>query len=811
MSAAGPARARVLHIITGLNAGGAEASLVRVIGESRDADHAVVSLTGVGVHGARLVTRGIPVYALNLRRGALAPSAILTMRSIVREFAPTCVQGWMYHGSLAASLLRLSGARTGPIHWNIRHALDAWEQESRALRAIVRALAAMSRLPQTIVYNSERAARQHEARGYAVSRTRVIPNGVDTSRFFPDRDSGLAIRQSLQIPPTARVVGMIARVDPLKDHDTFLQAASQLAAERNDTYFLLAGSDTAAGTPRRPAPLDAAIAALTAKNPGLCNRIVQLGERAEIPAIINACDIVTLTSRSEGSPNAIAEAMACGVPCVATDVGDTSTLLGAAGIVVPVGDASSVVQAWRALLSDADGATARSTAGVARIAERYTASAERAAYANVWQASHVLPGSVSEAPASTVPSVNSPADPDAPRLLMVTTVATTVRSFLLPFADHYRARGWQVDALAAGAANDRAVTQRVNRAFDIEWARNPLSPRNLAAVRRIRAVVQQGAYDIVHVHTPVAAFVTRFALRHMSRPVVIYTAHGFHADRTAPAWANLLFRTLERVAGRWTDHLVTINDADYALAQRDQLVAPGRLHAHPGIGVDLRHYRALAPAQRRSARRALDVPDRRSMFAVVGEFIPRKRQRDVIDAVQQIVSRGATPPCVLFLGDGPTRVALEQRVASLGLSEHVRFLGYRTDVAEIVAASDALVLCSAREGLPRCVLEAMAMEVPVLGSDAKGTIDLLRDDRGSVVPVGNARALAEAMLELMQRSAAARQRAKRASVWVRTHCDQQVLLDAHDALYDQALGIANSPGTLRHSGVQRAIAVSSAA
>ena len=149
--------------------------------------------------------------------------------------------------------------------------------------------------------------------------------------------------------------------------------------------------------------------------------------------------------------------------------------------------------------------------------------------------------------------------------------------------------------------------------------------------------------------------------------------------------------------------------------------------------------------------------------------------------------RGGAVPTVLFIGDGATRAALTASVRERQLDAHIRFLGYRPDVPQLVGASDALVLCSAREGLPRCILEAQAMETPVIGSDAKGTADLLADNRGLIVAVGDTDALASAMSDVATQRVAARARAHAAAVWVRATCGLAHLIELHEALYTNVL------------------------
>lgn len=189
------------------------------------------------------------------------------------------------------------------------------------------------------------------------------------------------------------------------------------------------------------------------------------------------------------------------------------------------------------------------------------------------------------------------------RMLMATTVPETLRAFLLPFADHFTRLGWTVDAMARGASSSEECRRHFGTVHDVDWSRNPLDPRNLsAAIDRVRRVVEAGEYDLVHVHTPVAGFVTRMALRHLrdlGRPKVVYSAHGFHFHRGGHPMTNLAYRCLERMAGRWTDGLIVLNDEDFEAARRLKIVPEGRLHLVPGIGVDTK---ASVPTRSRRKR-----------------------------------------------------------------------------------------------------------------------------------------------------------------------------------------------------------------
>lgn len=382
----------------------------------------------------------------------------------------------------------------------------------------------------------------------------------------------------------------------------------------------------------------------------------------------------------------------------------------------------------------------------------------------------------------------------SPSAVFVTTVPITLEAFLLPFADHFRAQEWRVDALANGASADAGLAGHFDQRFDVAWSRNPLSPANfLGAARRIRDVVTAGGYDVVHVHTPIASFLTRFALRGLhgrpGAPAVIYTAHGFHFYRGGGRAANLVYRTMESIAARWTDYLVTVNAEDFAAARGFRGMPQDRVRLIPGIGIDCGRFAPGAvPAAQTAAVRSELGGGRTGgggvLVTMVAEFGAVKRHALAIDALSR--TRDARVHLAL-VGDGPLRGAVQAQVARLGLTDRVTFAGYRRDVPAVLAASDALLLTSAREGLNRSALEAMASGVPVIGTDTRGITDAVGPDGGWIVGANDADAVAAAIDaaaadpgERARRGAAARERAC-------TSFAVDTIVTAYDGLYREAL------------------------
>lgn len=332
---------RVIFMITGLATGGAEMMLLKLC--SRLDRHrfapSVISLSDKGLVGPSIEALGIPVYTLGMRPSRPSLTGWLRWRKLISTLRPDLVQGWMYHGNLAASL----AAGSSPVVWGIRQSLYGLDKERVLTRWVIRLGAVMSRrYPRAIVYNSRTSAQQHEAFGFDTSRSCTIPNGFDTEVFHPDEYARISVRQELGLSDNIVLIGLIGRYHPMKDHRNFLNAAALLGKEFPDVRFLLAGCGVDAD--------NAALGAMIAES-GLGDRVLMLGERKDIPQLNAALDIASSASAwGEGFANVIGEAMSCGVPCVVTDVGDSAWIVGNTGKVVPRRDPVALAAAWKSLI-----------------------------------------------------------------------------------------------------------------------------------------------------------------------------------------------------------------------------------------------------------------------------------------------------------------------------------------------------------------------------------------------------------------------------------------------------------------------------
>lgn len=367
---------KILHLITGLSRGGAEHMLYKLLSGT---DHnrfepVVVSLVAGGAYAEKITALGVPVHSLGMRSGIPSPGALLRLRRLVRQLDPDVVHAWMYH----AALIALLAAQDRPVVLGIRNALSDMGREKFLTRQVIAGLGHVSRRAARICYNSELSRQQHEAKGYDRARGLVILNGFDCSLLQPDLGARAAMRASLGLAPDAFVIGHLGRYHPVKDHHNLLAAFALLSGDHPKAHLVMAGSG-----------VDPANAALVGKVTalGLDGRVHLLGERDDVPDLINVFDVLANASRSEAFPNVLGEAMACAVPCVATDVGDSTFIVGDTGIIVPPDNSEAL---GVALLQMADmGSVARGAMGLRarkRVIEDFSLDKIAKDYASLYEA-----------------------------------------------------------------------------------------------------------------------------------------------------------------------------------------------------------------------------------------------------------------------------------------------------------------------------------------------------------------------------------------------------------------------------------------
>lgn len=372
---------KVIHVISGLSDGGAEGVLYRLCKYDVSNRHCVISLTDGGKYGHILLDQGVEVVYLKMKSNIFNfIIGFFKLFFILRKNKSSIVQTWMYHADLiGGSIAKLAGVND--VFWNVRHTTLESGKSKKSVFAIAKACAFISKfVPKKIVYCAYQAKTIHEEMGYIKNKGEVIGNGYDLSLFANDAKLRELTRSNLQINSAETLIGMVGRFDPQKDHFNLIQALGLVKSKGYDFKLLLVGRD------------------LDESNQDLLNNInannifedvILLGTRKNIPAVMNSLDIHVLASSfGEAFPNVLAEAMACGTPCVTTDVGDASVIVSDTGWVVPPKNpqalASAILDAMNEEQNNPKAWQIRKQASRERIVSNFGIDKMVARYHQVW-------------------------------------------------------------------------------------------------------------------------------------------------------------------------------------------------------------------------------------------------------------------------------------------------------------------------------------------------------------------------------------------------------------------------------------------
>lgn len=324
------------------------------------------------------------------------------------------------------------------------------------------------------------------------------------------------------------------------------------------------------------------------------------------------------------------------------------------------------------------------------------------------------------------------------RVLMLASVASMIDQFNMPNIALLQKLGYEVDVacnfIEGNTCSDARVAELKQKlqdmhvhCYQIDFARNiKHMGQNMKALWQVEALMKQNTYEFCHCHSPIGGVVARIA-GHRTRTKVIYTAHGFHFYQGAPVMNWLVYYPVEKMLSRWTDVLITINHEDYKLAKKKFKMK--KLTYVPGIGIDTQR-EGLSQKEKEEKRKELGIPQAAFLITNAAEFTPNKNQKTVIEAIEQLHN-----PNIYFVmcGIGEKKAELEQYVKEHGLEEHIRFVGFRNDLHEILQISDCFVLSSFREGLSVALMEAMAEGLPVVCGRIRGNVDLIKDGKGGIL------------------------------------------------------------------------------
>lgn len=371
---------RVAHVITGLRGGGTVAMLLAVLKAlqaRQDIEPYVIGLLDDGASGQMLREWGIPVDCVHMPAGIPDPRAVWKLGRLLKAWKPDLIQSWLYHPDLLASLVAPWIGKP-PVLWNIRHATLDPAHDSRSTLWTAKACAWLSRrCPARILVNSVSGRDVHIAYGYDASKMVVVPNGFDIEKYQPSEAARRELRQSLNLAAETPLIGMVARFSAIKGHELFIRSMELVARQHSGCHFVLCGRDVDA----QNAQLSAWIQAT-----GISARFHRLGERVDAQNVHAGLDIEVSASSSEAFSNSIGEALSCGVPVVATDVGDSGWLVGRAGRVVKPNDAVAMAQGCLEILSLSESQKADlSRQARERIQTEFEIGGIANRYAEIWQ------------------------------------------------------------------------------------------------------------------------------------------------------------------------------------------------------------------------------------------------------------------------------------------------------------------------------------------------------------------------------------------------------------------------------------------
>lgn len=315
---------RVTFVITHLTIGGAEIMLLELLShlDRSRFQPTVVSLIGMAEVGPRIAELGIPVHTLGMRPGVPSPVLFWRLVRLLKQLKPDVVSTWMYHADLLGGVAaRLADCPN--VIWGLHHSDLSRTGVKRSTRLVIQSCALLSGMvPARIISCSIRAKEVHEAAGYRAGKIQVIPNGLDLSRFAPDPSARASVREELGLAPSTPLVGLVARFDPLKNHVGFIEAAVKVLRQIPEAHFLLAGT----GVDAENEILQSAIARYAVED-----HFHLLGRRDDVPRLMAALDVLASASFGEAFPIVLGEAMACCIPCVVTDVGDSAEIVADTG------------------------------------------------------------------------------------------------------------------------------------------------------------------------------------------------------------------------------------------------------------------------------------------------------------------------------------------------------------------------------------------------------------------------------------------------------------------------------------------------
>lgn len=338
-------------------------------------------------------------------------------------------------------------------------------------------------------------------------------------------------------------------------------------------------------------------------------------------------------------------------------------------------------------------------------------------------------------------------------LFVATVVKTHIMEFHVPYLKMMKEEGWETSVVARNDYDNKedCCIPYCDNYFDVDFARFPFHPKNIKAFKNLKRIITDNEYDIIHCHTPVGGVLARLAsiAARKKGTKVIYTAHGFHFYRGAPLLSWIIFYPIEWVCSFFTDTLITINSEDYEFAKKH--MHSKQIEYIPGVGIDLDKFECIKPFSLEDKLTEIGVEKNDYKLLTVAELTKNKNHRIVFEAIKKI--KEINPEVYekiqyIVCGRGSEKKALNDLANEYGINEHIKFLGYRTDVNQIYMCADVFVFMSFREGLSLALMEAMSSGLPIIASSIRGNNDLIENNVNGILISHDVDKLVEAILTI---------------------------------------------------------------
>ena len=330
------------------------------------------------------------------------------------------------------------------------------------------------------------------------------------------------------------------------------------------------------------------------------------------------------------------------------------------------------------------------------------------------------------------------------KVLYVTTVSRTINAFLIPHINMLLDNGYEVHcACSIDKPVDKELQRRGVKIFEVPFSRNPLGIGNIKAFIKLEELQRINDYDIVHVHTPIAAIYGRLLKLNFPSLRIIYTAHGYHFLKGGSKLGWILYYPIEKIMAKFTDVTININKEDYEITK--EKLKPKKCYLLNGVGLDLDKYKKLSSKEIQEKRKEFGLKDKDFVVLMIAEINKNKNHIQLINAMDILKDKYPNIK-VLCIGDGTLKESLKKQIILRNLQNNIFMLGYRLDVNKLINISDIGILLSRREGLPRNIMEFMACGRKVIATDIRGCRDLICDETiGTLVNVGDYESTAKAI------------------------------------------------------------------